>query len=227
MAIRKPHGGSVRHHPEAPPAKAMSHAERGRKGGLAGRGKSKSKGTRLPGTRMLKACGRWEALIEGPFKEFDLFSREYAQIRMDEIVQAHGYCSVGVGAMIDSASMQLASSRYMYRMAQEQNDGQMLTMASKLSADARQNELAAWELAAREARVRPMDDELDEVEQEYLKLKAAEAIDSPIDASPGGPRPSDASPSEKTPASEAAEGLRPPLDANPDAAPAGDKESGG
>jgi len=72
------------------------------------------------------------------------------------MAQAHGgEISAGVGAMLESAAMALAASRYLHSKGAETGDADLLKRASALANDARQNELAAWELAAREAAARP------------------------------------------------------------------------
>jgi hypothetical protein len=57
--------------------------------------------------------------------------------------------------LIESAGAQLAASRYLHARASEKGEIALFKQASALANDARQNELAAWELAAREAKARP------------------------------------------------------------------------
>jgi hypothetical protein len=66
----------------------------------------------------------------------------------------HGYVSAGVSSLIASASLALCASRYLYEVAAETGDAETLKRASALANDARQGELAAWELASREGQAR-------------------------------------------------------------------------
>lgn len=77
----------------------------------------------------------------------------YRKCRTRELAVVHGYVSSGASALLASAAMALSASRYLYEKAasggEETND--LLKTAAKLADSARQNELAAWELCAREA----------------------------------------------------------------------------
>jgi hypothetical protein len=78
----------------------------------------------------------------------------YRRRRCSELAAVHGYVSAGVSSLIASASLALCASRYLYELASEDGDAETLKRASALANDARQNELAAWELASREATAR-------------------------------------------------------------------------
>ena len=54
--------------------------------------------------------------------------------------------------MVESAALAMAASRFVHCLASETGDAAMFKQASALANDARQNELAAWELAARESK---------------------------------------------------------------------------
>lgn len=77
----------------------------------------------------------------------------YRKTRTRELAVCHGYVSSGASALLASASMALAASRYLYEQAATSGENQFeqLKIASRLADSARQNELAAWELCAREA----------------------------------------------------------------------------
>ncbi len=95
-------------------------------------------------------------------------AQAYKKARSKELFAAHGYVSSGCGALLSSASLALSASRYLYELAantpvhaQERGDitlPALLKMASSLSVSYRQNELSAWELAAREAVIRKRND---------------------------------------------------------------------
>jgi hypothetical protein len=89
-------------------------------------------------------------------RPFLAWGRRYASHRRRELAQAHGgSISAGVGALIESAALALGASRYLHALGAETGDPEILKRASALANDARQNELAGWELAAREAAARP------------------------------------------------------------------------
>lgn len=89
------------------------------------------------------------------YVRFARWGRSYAAHRRRELALAHGgNLSAGVGALIESASIQLAASRFVQVLAAESGEPDLFKRASALANDARQNELAAWELAAREAAAR-------------------------------------------------------------------------
>lgn len=88
-------------------------------------------------------------------------AKAYKKARQKELYIAHGYVSSGVGALLAAASLALSASRFLYEIAANSEVmptergqlgmPQLLKLASSLSDSARQNELSAWELCAREA----------------------------------------------------------------------------
>lgn len=90
------------------------------------------------------------------FAVYERWGKRYAAHRRGELAKAHGGAiSAGVGALVESASLALAASRYLAALAAQTGDAELFKRSSALANDARQNELAAWELASREAKVRP------------------------------------------------------------------------
>lgn len=78
----------------------------------------------------------------------------YRKVRSRELLVAHGYVSAGASALLSTASLALAASRYLYEKATEarpEDIAGILKHASQLADSARANEIAAWELCAREA----------------------------------------------------------------------------
>lgn len=69
-------------------------------------------------------------------------------------VQAGGRCGVAPSSIVASAALQLALSRWMLDRAVRENDPQLVKMATTIMNDSRQNLLAAYELAVREATAR-------------------------------------------------------------------------
>lgn len=100
-------------------------------------------------------------------------ANSYRKHRAREFVVAHGFVSAGVSAMLSTAALSLAASRYLYEKAADGQDVSLLKDASKLSTDARQTELAAWELCAREAVARKKAATANEISP-WLKPKAEE-----------------------------------------------------
>ena len=89
-----------------------------------------------------QTCARWGA--------------RYAAHRRAELAKAHGgELSAGVGALVESAGNALADSRYVRAKAAETGDPALFKLAAALATEARQCELAAWELASREGAARP------------------------------------------------------------------------
>lgn len=78
----------------------------------------------------------------------------YRKHRQRELAVTHGYLSAGAGSLLATASLALASSRFVYEKVVQTGDTSLLKLASGLADSARQNELAAYELCAREAVVR-------------------------------------------------------------------------
>lgn len=70
--------------------------------------------------------------------------------RQTEYIANHGYVSSGVGALLASAALALAASRFLHEKAAATGDLSLLTQATRMATDHRQTELSAWELCARE-----------------------------------------------------------------------------
>lgn len=101
-----------------------------------------------------RATGRGRAFGADPeFQPYDEAALEYCQHRCSEIANAHGGAiSAGVAALIETASMRLAASRYLWKRIAD-GDRNLLRDFGALCDKFRADELAAWELAARESKV--------------------------------------------------------------------------
>ncbi len=111
--------------------------------------KGAGKGKRTP----LAALGLNKKLIDEGSPEFATclaYADGYRKVRMRELAKLHGHVSAGAGALLASASLALAASRFLYQCAAKDGDGRLLKQASQLADSARASELAAWELSARE-----------------------------------------------------------------------------
>jgi len=80
---------------------------------------------------------------------------EWQRKRVAEIQAAHGGVSHGVGAMLNAAAWLYAGGEFAAELAAESGDLELFKVSASLTGTARQHELAAWELAAREAAARP------------------------------------------------------------------------
>lgn len=163
MALRTGHGNGagvprveVLPPDELPPA-SPSNADR------SGRG---SDGRFLPGNGIARAQkvrpAKYGTLVlelakaDPVYQTCARWGSRYAAHRRVELAKAHGgELSAGVGALVESAGNALADSRYVRAKAAEKGDAALFKLAASLATEARQCELAAWELAAREAAARP------------------------------------------------------------------------
>ncbi len=129
------------------------------------------------------------ALADPKFLPFARWGRRYGAHRRRELAAAHGGgISAGVGAIVESAALDLAASRYLQALGVEGGDPALLRMASQLAQTARQHELAAWELAARECATRPAGDPLAAARARIAAIaeSAAEDDDDNAAAGPSG-----------------------------------------
>lgn len=89
------------------------------------------------------------------FRPFKRWGQRYAAHRRRELAAAHGgSISAGVGAIVESAALALSASRFLAHRAAVEPNSETFKRSADLGALARQHELAAWELAAREAEIR-------------------------------------------------------------------------
>lgn len=120
------------------------------------RGKPFQKGNKAAAGRRPKLTalgGKRADEIEDPeYRQCLRDAERYRQKRAREIRNSHGYLSSGAASILGSAALQLAMSRYWGMRAA--TDHKIAALASRFATEARQNELAAWELAAREAKAK-------------------------------------------------------------------------
>lgn len=85
-------------------------------------------------------------------------ANRYRKVRARELAELHGHVSSGASALLASGSLALAASRFLYERYAEDGGGDlgvtMLKQAAQLADSARQSELAAWEMSAREGMVK-------------------------------------------------------------------------
>ena len=142
--------------PDGRLADGNAAAELGRRGGLARaaqRGKLRSLevlGLRpVPGAD-LSAMGDFLADAEA-FAEHE--------VQRLALTAGGGVCGAGPASMVQTAALQLASSRYLWSLG----NPEQLKLASSLADSSRQNIAMAFELCAREAKARPQGSATDRV----------------------------------------------------------------
>ncbi len=84
------------------------------------------------------------------YKRMMLLANSYRKVRASELANMHGCVSSGASALLASASLALAASRFLYEKVAETGEIALLKQAASLGDSARQSELAAWEMSARE-----------------------------------------------------------------------------
>jgi hypothetical protein len=82
----------------------------------------------------------------------------WQRARMVELSSAHGHVSRGVGAIVAAAAWLYAAGEFAAELAALTGDLELFKTAGWLTGTARQHELAAWELCAREGAARPRSD---------------------------------------------------------------------
>ncbi|NUP10883.1 MAG: hypothetical protein HOW73_32970 [Polyangiaceae bacterium] len=88
-----------------------------------------------------------------PYAPYARLAREWRDDHMEQLAATvgGGVVGAGVAAIVSSAALQLAASRWLSDRGAESGDAKMLLEASRLADASRQNLLAAHELCAREA----------------------------------------------------------------------------
>ena len=117
----------------------------GRKGGLA----------KAYRARFVAGLGIAELADDDAFRPFQLAGDDFFRHHVAALAeQAGGVCGAACSSMVASAGLQLAASRFLFERGARSGDAQTLKLASSLANDSRQNLLAAYELAVREAQAR-------------------------------------------------------------------------
>lgn len=129
-------------------AAARQRATQFKKGNKAASG-------RKPAAANLGIPVKYIDAADARYRRFIRNASYYRKARCRELAQVHGFLSAGATNLVASASLSMAVSRYAYTLSMEETDrkeaAKLITLASKLANDAKQLELAAWELASREA----------------------------------------------------------------------------
>jgi hypothetical protein len=181
MALRAGHGrGAGSPHVEVLPPDELPQAQAGGADPLAtGRDAAQRVRTTAAARAMARLPRRSRFLprklaCDPRFEPHNRRRLEWQRKRLAELSAAHGGVSHGVGAMLNAAAWLYAGGEFAAELAAEAGDLEGFKAAATLTSTARQHELAAWELAAREAQARP-------------KQSARERIEARIAAGKGSP----------------------------------------
>ncbi len=117
----------------------------GAKGGRAKAGK----------VRLADSNGLSSIVAETTFGPFNNAGDDFTRAHLVQLAgQAGGAVGPAASSMVASAGLQLAASRWAFSKAAETGDPALYKLGSTLANDSRQNLLAAYELAVREAKAR-------------------------------------------------------------------------
>lgn len=106
--------------------------------------------------RLVSALGLSEVAAESEFASYRRAGDAFVKEHLASLAhQAGGEVGPGASSIVASAGLQLAASRYLSDKAAREGDPSLFAAASRLANDSRQNLLAAYELAVREAKARP------------------------------------------------------------------------
>ena len=136
--------------------------ELGRRGGAAKAAK----------IRLIDSLGLARFAEPNDFQPYRDAAEEFVKCEMESLAsQAGGEVGPGPATMVASAALQLAAARFASDRGARDNDLSLFKMASQLSNDSRQNLMAAYEMAVREAQTRPKGTALDLLEGEITGPK--------------------------------------------------------
>ncbi|AKV04562.1 hypothetical protein AKJ09_11225 [Labilithrix luteola] len=132
----------------------------GRKGGVA-------KASRA---RLVSALGLSALASDAEFTPYRDAGDEFVRHHLAALAaRAGGEVGPGPSSIVASAGLQLAASRFVSDKAAKSGDAKLFHLASTLANDSRQNLLAAYELAVREAGAKPRATGLDALRSKVMK----------------------------------------------------------
>jgi hypothetical protein len=106
--------------------------------------------------RLIDSLGLKKLTDDASFRPYRDAAEEFVSHHLAELAkQAGGSVGPAPSTMVASAALQLAASRWAFDRGAEANDAGLIKLGSSLANDSRQNLLAAYELATREAQARP------------------------------------------------------------------------
>lgn len=143
--LEAPAAEPLRFRPDGKFADVETARAAGRRGGIA----------RLRKVRLVAALGLEELAEDNAFASYRRAGDEFVRAHLATLAkQAGGEVGPGPSSIVASAGFQLAASRFISDRAAKAADPALFQAASKLANDSRQNLLAAYELAVREAKAR-------------------------------------------------------------------------
>jgi hypothetical protein len=138
--------GPLARRPDGTIAGSETARELGRRGGVA----------RARRVRLIDALGLSSIVSETSFGVYRAAAEEFVSHHLVALAtQAGGEVGPGPSTMVASAALQLAASRWAFDRGAEDNDPALMKLGSTLANDSRQNLMAAYEMAVREAKARP------------------------------------------------------------------------
>jgi hypothetical protein len=106
--------------------------------------------------RLVDSLGLATIASDSSFGPYRTAAEEFVKAHLSSLAtQAGGEVGTGPSTMVASAGLQLAASRWAFDRAAELGDPALMKLGSALANDSRQNLLAAYELATREAQAKP------------------------------------------------------------------------
>jgi hypothetical protein len=106
--------------------------------------------------RLIDSLGLKKVADDATFKPYRDAAEEFVSHHRGALAkQAGGLLGPAPSTMVASAGLQLAASRWAFDRGAAENDAALIKLGSQLANDSRQNLLAAYELAVREAQARP------------------------------------------------------------------------
>jgi hypothetical protein len=131
--------------PDGKIANSLTAKELGRLGGLAKARKA----------RLVDSLGLVDMAEDAAFKPYRTAAEAFATHHMAKLAElAGGFVGSGPSSIVSTAALQLAASRFCFDQAAHKGLTELMKLGSTLGNDSRQNLLAAYELAVREAAIR-------------------------------------------------------------------------
>lgn len=133
--------------------------------------------------RLVAALGLSKVVAETTFGPYQAAAEEFLDHHLSQLrLLAGGFVGPGPSTMVASAALQLAASRWAFDQGAERNDPSLIKMGSAIANDSRQNLLAAYELAVKEAKVRLDNPETYAAEQARLDAEETAAFEKKREA---------------------------------------------
>lgn len=115
----------------------------------------RSGATRRKAIRLIDSLGLSRIAADNTFTPYRDAAEEFVEHHRGALAaQAGGQLGPAPSTMVASAGLQLAASRWAFDQGAAKNDATLIKLGSSLANDSRQNLLAAYELAVREAQAR-------------------------------------------------------------------------